>query len=169
MRLKELKQYLKENKLIKHLTPNPTINTGYFTHLVYERGTNCLAFIMKNEGEPLTTAKVQEFIDKCDTISDDTLITIDTPALEENNNNLVRWFCEDGTTIAINEKSSEDVAEELISRFNNHLLKNDSDADFVQSCFESGFTLKDFKLISNDAYFFAKRTKKEFGLSEIHG
>lgn len=152
MRLKELRPYLKGNKLVKHLTPNPRINTCYFTHLMYERENNCLAFVMWGECEPLTTDKVLEFLDTSDLlggISDDTLITIDAPWLTENNNNLVRWICEDDTTIAINEKASEDIAEELNARFKDHLERNTSDEDFIQSCFDDGFTREDLKLIDN--------------------
>ena len=165
MRLKELRQYLKGNKRVKHLTPNPKIDTGYFTNLVYERETNCLAFIMREEGEPLTTTKVQEFIDASDNISDDALITVDNPCLVNNNNNLVRWICEDDKVIAINEKASENVVEELIARSDS--LQSMSDADFVQLAFDDGLTLEDFKKVSDNAYSFAKRTKEEFGLSEL--
>ena len=167
MRFKELRQYLKENKLIKHLTPNPKIDTPYFTDLIYDKETDCLAFVIMNNNEPLSTEKVNDFIDHCDPISDNTLITIDVPYLKDNNDNIVRWISENDNTIAINEKASEDIAEELGARYNNHLTLNDSDADFVQSCFESGFTLEDFKLVGNDAYSFVKRTKEKFGLSEI--
>jgi len=172
MRLKELRQYLKEDKLVKHLTPSPTIDTGYFTDLVYKKESNCLAFVMKEEGEPLTTTKVREFIDACDsitgdTIPDDTLITVGTPSLTKNNNNIVRWICESDTTIIINEKAPEGVAEELNARFADHLLLKESDEDFVKSCFESGFTLEDFKQVGSGAYTFAKRIKEEFGLTEM--
>ena len=169
MRFKELRQYLKKDKLVKYLTLNLRIDTPHFTDIVYNKDTDCLAFIIRDGYKSLSTSMIRDYADNHDEISDNTLITIDVPYLKNNNDNIVRWISENDTTIAINEKSSEDIVEELSARYNHHLTVNDSDSDFVQSCFDAGFTLEDFKQVGDDVYSFVKRTKEEFGLSEIHG
>lgn len=159
---------MKEDKLVRFLTFNERVLTPYFTDLVYNKDTDCLAFVIRVNHEPLSTNMIKDFADKYDEISDNTLITIDAPYLKSNNNNIVRWISENDTTIAINDKASEDIEEELSARYNHHLTVNDSDSDFVQSCFDAGFTLEDFKQVSDEVYSFVKRTKEEFGLSELN-
>ncbi len=64
-------------------------------------------------------------------------------------------------------KANEDVAEELNARAESRSFLALGDSDMLQTCFDDGFTMDDFKDAGDSIYKWAVRNKEEFGCVEL--
>ena len=166
MNIRELKQSLvgcNDSAPVRYLSPIERFSDGSIVDTEYKNNF----LVLKTGASAAVTVK--ELSNRISDLPDDVIVTIDTAFLEKNNKNILRYVSENTskTAIAVNDKANEDVAEELNARAESRSFLALGDSDMLQTCFDDGFTMDDFKDAGDSIYKWAVRTKEEFGCIEL--
>ncbi len=174
MNIKELINMTKdmpESTVILFESPDPALGT-FVNEIEYRKDTNMLCFKTDDDSsESVTVGTLRDFAAKMsDDILDKIILTANVPYFDDTQSNIIRYMSvkkKCSGYIALVPKSSEDLKEELTSRAAYAVDTDLNDADYLQICFDDGFVVEDFLAVSEDSYWWAKKTKEDFACVEL--
>lgn len=138
--------------------------------IAYNHDEKSMTFLSVPFAPPCRVEDLKAIVSGVDLPWDEVLLLFESSTLEENNNNLVRWFATDKNAdfwVELNSKADEDVFEELRSRIEYARENGKDDQWLYATAFDDGFTLRDFKRLGAEPYERACAAKKQYNLAEL--
>jgi hypothetical protein len=92
------------------------------------------------------------------------ILSLDTVLCDTAGNPIMYYSSKDLNKVDMHTKADYDVGSELEARLENAIENMEYEEDFLSECLEDGYTIEDFKEVSNERYEWAKRVAEEHGL-----